>query len=802
MTQQAQTGTMTIKIDGREVQAPRNATILEAAQAAGIYIPTLCYDPRIKAYGACRMCVVQQEGRPGFPASCVTPAAPDASYRTNTEEINDLRQSVLNLLMNEHPHGCLTCDRIVHCGPNDICLRNVSVTDRCVVCPQNQRCELQSTVEIVGVTETLLPYNYRQLPIRTEDPYIDRDYNLCIACARCVRICDEVIGAEAISMVDRGDRILPGTPNDVPLSDPLSGCIFCGACVDACPVGALTEKENKWTGLPDRTVVTVCTLCEIGCQVGAEMQGDKLLRTTPDIDGGANGGLACIRGKFQIADETRNEGRLLRAHVRRDGALQPVSWDEAVQAAAEGFRSRRGDAFALVVTPKVANEDAYLLQKFARAAMGSANVANTAQAAARTIADLTRSFGLGVSTNPIRDIAGAKAVLFVGDDLEVTHPVAAFQVHKAVNYQDAVLIGIGPERYKELGRSASIWLQCNSGTEPTVLAALLKVILEEGLADKALADKPVDGMDALVASLAGLTLGRVAADTGVSADDIRRAARAYAAARSAATVYSARAEDQGIVPLLADLALVSGNIGRSAGGVHVFRPEGGNVQGVYDMGCAPDVLPGYKSLTDDESRKRLETSWGAPIESKPGADFSEVIEGVLAGRIKALYWVGDVPAGLTESEAARLRQAFEEVEFLVAQGLAANDDLTATADVLLPATSATEREGTYTNAERRVQRVRPFLPAPGDARPVWQAPAAIAKALDAVGFEHDGPADIFDEIVQHVPQYTGLSYESLDARLTGPVWPLLWNNQEAAVLYTSGAFAHPDGRAKLAPAVR
>ena len=538
MTQPAPANTITITIDGRQVAAPAGATILEAATQAGIYIPTLCYDERLKAYGACRMCMVEQVDRPGFAAACVAPATPDAAYRTNSDETVELRQSVLNLLMSEHPHGCLTCDRIVHCGPNDICLRNVSVTDRCVVCPQNQRCELQATVEIVGVTEQLLPYNYRELPIRTEDPHIDRDYNLCISCARCVRVCDEVIGAEAISMVDRGDRILPGTPNDVPLSDPLTGCIFCGACVDVCPVGALTEKDNKWAGLPDANVTTVCTECEIGCQVTAELKDGRLLRVTPDIDGGANGGFACIHGKFELANESNNEARLISAMIRdANGALGESSWDDAIAAAAEGLRSYAGGSAAVVISPRVANEDAWALNRLARETLQTERVAMAASTPVHAGRELAAMFGAAANVNPIRDIAKSRAVLVIGSDIEVTHPVAAYQVHKAANYNDATLIGIGPVAYPELGRASEQWLTCAEGTESAVLRGILRALLDANLVHDEFVEESIDGLSDLSESLEGMTVEDAAAQSGVSADDLRWAARIIGTSAPAALIY-------------------------------------------------------------------------------------------------------------------------------------------------------------------------------------------------------------------------------------------------------------------------
>jgi len=769
VTQAAPADTITITIDGRQVTAPAGSTILEAAAQAGIYIPTLCYDERLKAYGACRMCMVEQVDRPGFAAACVAPAMPDAAYRTNSDDTVELRQSVLNLLMSEHPHGCLTCDRIVHCGPNDICLRNVSVTDRCVVCPQNQRCELQATVEIVGVTEQLLPYNYRELPIRTEDPHIDRDYNLCISCARCVRVCDEIIGAEAISMVDRGDRILPGTPNDVPLSDPLTGCTFCGACVDVCPVGALTEKDNKWAGLPDTNVTTVCTECEVGCQVTAELKDGRLLRVTPDINGGANGGFGCIHGKFELANESNNEARLISAMIRdANDALAEASWDDAITAAAEGLRGHAGGSAAVVISPRVANEDSWALSRLAREVLQTERVAMAASAPIQSGRELAAMFGSAANASPIRDIAKARAVLVIGSDIELTHPVAAYQVHKAVNYNDATLIGIGPNAYPELGRASERWLTCAEGTEPALLRGILRALLDANLVHGEFVEESIDGLADLSESLEGTTVEDAAAQAGVSADDLRWVARIIGTSAPTALIYGASENDApGLTTLIASVAAVTGNVTSSqGGGLHVLRPGGGNVQGVSDVLGAES------------------------------ASLEEIIDAVESGAVTALYWTGGIPVNMSESGRTRLLAALGRLEFLVVQGLVIDDELATLANVMIPAAAAVEREGTYTNAERRVQRVRAIKDAAGDAQPVWRAPAEIARHLGAASFGYDNADAILAEIAATVPTYAGITAEALESRLTGPTWPLRDDGADER-LYQAGAFGNASGRIRL-----
>ena len=788
-TTQAPPNLITITIDGQDVSVPRGTTILEAAKVAGIYIPTLCWDPRLKAYGACRMCVVQPEGRRQFLAACVTPADPTPGgpqvIRTNTQEVIDLRKGVLGLLMGEHPHGCLTCDRITHCGPTDICLRNVTVNDRCVICPQNQRCELQAVVEITGVDESIYQYGYRTIPVRTEDPYFDRDYNLCIACVRCVRVCNEVIGADAISMVQRGDRVLPGTPFDVPLSDPASGCIFCGACVDACPVGALSERDNKWAGLPERTVTTACTQCEIGCQVTLEVKDGKILRVVADLDGGANGGLSCIKGKFQLTDQTRREDRILRPIIRRNGAQEDASWDDALATLAEALNTHKGDAFALLTTGTPSNEDAYLLQKLARQVQGSANIDNLPRALSPAIAELAQAFGTGTSTNELKEIAKSKAILYLGADLNVTHPVAAYQIHKAANYVDAELITVAPEVYPELDRAATQPTRITRGTDLAFLRGMLKVILDEGLIDEEYVEQRTEGLEALQASVSGIDLATVARETAISAEDIQKAARTYATVKPASILYAVdpAVESIGIAAALANLALITGNVGKTSTGVHIFRPDG-NAQGAQDMGVAP---------RDGER------------------DLDAILNGIDSGEIKALLWAGDIASpnsftpeslenrlrnDIPQSLLDRLARVLPKLDFLAVASLAPSL-LTEQANVVLPAASFLERDGTYTNAERRVQRIRTGLEANGEGRPVWETIRDVAQRLDADGFAYDDVGAVFAEIARETSDYAGLSYDRLEAEFTGIQWPVRNAEHAGTPMLHEEAFATFNGRGRL-----
>ena len=394
---------ITIAIDGVEIKTQPGKMVLEAAIDAGIYVPYLCYHPGMKPFAACRMCVVSVEGGRGYPASCTLPVADGMRIRSESQDVNELRRSVMQMLIAEHPNGCLTCHRIDICGPNDVCLRHVSVNDRCVTCPKNERCEFKDTVRYLGMElESPLNYTYKQIPLEISDPFYDRDYNLCIACGRCVRACEEIRGDDAICFTERSGKALVGTSFGSSLLE--SGCEFCGACIDVCPVGALVERDHKWE--KPRTVErTVCPHCPVGCQLNLELNGaGELIRVVPEYNSPANRGQACFKGKFGL-EFVNSRDRLQRPLIRRDGVLVEATWEEALDYVAGRLADYKGESFALLASPNGTNEELYLAQKFARVAMNSNNVDLTSNVQPELTPALEQALGYGAATNPVWDLS-------------------------------------------------------------------------------------------------------------------------------------------------------------------------------------------------------------------------------------------------------------------------------------------------------------------------------------------------------------------------------------------------------------
>ena len=550
---------ITISIDGVEIKTEPGKMVLEAAIEAGLYIPYLCYHSGMKPFAACRMCVVSVEGGRGLPAACTLPVQDGMQVRSETDEINETRRGVMQMLIADHPNGCLTCHRIDICGPSDVCLRHVSVNDRCITCPKNERCEFKDTVRYLGMElESPLEYNYRDIPLEVSDPFYDRDMNLCITCGRCVRVCDEVRGDAAIGFIERSGRALVGTSQGTSLLE--SGCEFCGACIDVCPVGALVEKNHKWEK-PRTVQKSICPHCPVGCQLNLEFNGDgKFIRAVADINAPANKGQACYKGKFGL-EFLNKETAIKQPLIRRDGLLEEATWEEAIAFISSRLGDYIGDEFSMLTSPNSTNEELYVAQKFSRAVMKTNNVDQTSNVTPELTVGLERALGYGAATNSIWELENSKCILVFNTNVTENQNVVAVPIKKAVR-QGAKLIVIDT-REVELTRQADSWLRPSPGTELLLLGGILKLLVQGSLHDPDWISDNCEDPDTLYYVLDTIDLASVAAETQVSLDDMSKAAELFAASDSGSIVYGldnlSTDLHRGCVVSLVNIALLTSN---------------------------------------------------------------------------------------------------------------------------------------------------------------------------------------------------------------------------------------------------
>ena len=770
---------VTLSIDGRSVTVPAGTSVMRAASLAGVDVPKLCATDSLEPFGSCRLCLVEIAGRRGTPASCTTPVEPGMVVTTESERLARLRRGVMELYISDHPLDCLTC-------------------------PTNGDCELQDMAGRVGLRQVRYGYdgaNHLEAAKDTSNPYFTFDPSKCIVCSRCVRACEEVQGTFALTIDGRGFASHVAAGMDEPFMG--SECVSCGACVQACPTATLMENSVVEHGLGNREVVTTCAYCGVGCAFTAELQGNRVVRMTPFKDGKANHGHSCVKGRFAWGYATHKD-RITTPMIR--GSIhepwRPVSWEEAIGHAASELKRIQAvhgrGAVGGITSSRCTNEETFLVQKLVRAAFGNNNVDTCARVChSPTGYGLKTTFGTSAGTQDFDSVDEADVIMVIGANPTDAHPVFGSRMKRRLR-QGARLIVVDPRRI-DLVRTPHVeaehHLQLRPGTNVALVNALAHVIVTEGLVNEAFVAERCDPVAFGIwkAFIAEPRNAPEAAEeaTGVPAAEVRAAARLYATGGNAAIYYglgvTEHSQGSTMVMGMANLAMATGNIGRPGVGVNPLRGQN-NVQGSCDMGSFPHELSGYRHVSDAAVRSMFDAAWGVTLDDEPGLRIPNMLDAAIDGSFRGIYIQGEDIAQ-SDPDIQHVTAALAAMECVIVQDLFLNETASY-AHVFLPGSSFLEKDGTFTNAERRISRVRKAMP-PVCGKADWEVTCDLAAALGyPMTYAH--PSEIMDEIARLTPSFAGVSFARLD-ELGSIQWPCNDKAPEGTPTMHVGGFVRGKG---------
>lgn len=772
------TQTVTLSIDNQEVTVPKGTTILEAAKGLGVEIPTLCHLKELAPDGSCRMCVVEVEGgrRGGLTTACTAHCQEDMVVSTHSEKVADSRRFILDLLLSNHKLECFSCGK-------------------------NGDCQLQQYALDYGIDATSFTEGKR-MPCHQEDtsnPFFSYDPEKCIMCRRCARVCQLRQGRDVLSIANRGfeTKMMPSYGQAFDQSI----CESCGNCVSSCPTGALTAKDTKeYRKWETQKIPTTCPHCGTGCQMNLLVKNNRLVGVEP-LDGPANKNLLCVKGKFASYKFVGSGDRLTEPLIKRNGIFEPASWEEALTLVSSKFNEIKAengpDALAGFSCSRATNEDNYVFQKMVRAAFGTNNVDNCARVChSASVHGLAQTLGSGAMTNPIADITeDVDMILLVGSNPEEAHPVIGAQIRQAIQRGTQVVV-VDPRKIN-LVKDSALHLQVQAGTNVAFANGMMHVILKEGLADRHFIEERTEGFLDLEKMVADYTPEKVAEICHIHPEDLIQAARMYAKAEKAPIIYCLGVTEHSTgtegVMSMSNLAMLVGKVGKPGCGVNPLRGQN-NVQGACDMGCMPYDFPGYQKVNNPEVIDKFEKAWHVPLNRNTGLTSTKVLPAATTGNVKGLYIFGEDPI-VTDPDTGHVRQALESLDFLVVQELFMTETA-AYADVVLPGISYAEKDGTFTNTERRVQRVRKAVEPRGQAREDYEI---FCEVMTRMGYPcaYESAKEIMEEISAVTPSFGGINYERLEKESLQ--WPCRSLTDPGTPIMHVGSFARGKGLFKAIP---